>query len=280
MARTSFPTWIKIFFPLVHLIFLILWVWHLVSYNHTFSKPENWSTFDLSYNETQVGSIASSYYYKPSLFVGVSFIGAFGSTVLLGVTWLIFVSKGDCFAVFMASFGTFISGFIILNMLLSTSTTTYPREDMTPPWRYSPDGFLRLDYSTSSKGRRNDDGHILQVECPDHSTHSTETYGRIFTAEPVPNPPTFTPQPLCAYYYSSLQGKLFELCCALRDNAVSSPLFRNEGQEVFHGLLIGYFGFLIVWYFSVIIYAKSKKQRILPLSDIQVRENEDTTEPL
>lgn len=280
MTRTSFPSWIKIFFLLVHFIFLVLWVWHLASYTHTFSKHENWSTFDLSYNETQVGSVASSYSYKPIWFVGVSFIGLFGSTVLLGVTCVIFVSKGDCYAVFMASFCTFISGFIILIMLLSTSTTTYPREDMTPPWRYSPDGFLRLDYSTSSKGRRNDDGHILQVECPDGSTHSTETYGRIFTVEPIPNPPTFTPRLLCAYYYSSLQGKLFELCCALKENVVLSPLFRYEGQEVFHGLLIGYFGFLIVWYLSIIIYVKSKKQRISPLSDIQVPENEDTTESI
>ena len=271
-----------IFFGLVHVIFLVFYIWHLVSYNHTFSNPENWSTFDLSYNETQVGSIALTYSYKPLWFVAVASIGAYGITVLVGVTLMIFMYKGHPFTVSAAFICTLFPAILIIPMLFSTPDAIYPREDMTPPWKYSPDGFLRLDYSTSSKGYENDDGYILKVECPDGSTRSTETYGRIFTAELLPNPPTFTPRPLCAYYYSSIQGKLFALCCGLKKNAVSSPLFRYEGQDLFRALLVGYFSFLIIWFISIVLYTNWKRTprvssyEVYHPSVIQVRERSDT----
>lgn len=260
MTRSSsLPTWIKVFFPLVHVLFIGFGIWHLASYNHTFSKSENWSTFDLAYNGTEVGSIGSSYSFTTIWFLGVSFLGIFGSTVLFGSTLMLFASKANSYVVFIAFFCTLISGFIIVLMFLSTSETIYPREDMTPPWRFSPEGFLRIDYSTSSNGRHNDNGHRLQIECHDGSIRSSDIYGRIFTAEPMPNPPTYTPRPFCVYYYSSPQGKLFKLCCALKENVVSSPYPRSEGEDIFRGLLIGYFVFLFIWFLSLITYIRCKK---------------------
>ena len=83
-------------------------------------------------------------------------------------------------------------------------------------------------------------------------------------------------------YYSSPQGKLFELCCALKENIVSSPSSRSEGQDVFRGLLLGYFAFLVLWFLSIISYMKCRKPlrvssyEVDDHSVIQVRERADT----
>ena len=72
------------------------------------------------------------------------------------------------------------------------------------------------------------------------------------------------------------------MCCAFKENVVPSPYSLFEGEDLFHGLLISYSAFLVLWVFSIIMYINCKKTlrvasyEVNDSSIIQVRQRADT----
>lgn len=274
-SRNSLFSRIGVLYILVNAIFLILCIWHLASYNYTFSKTSNWTTFNLTYNATFVGSIASSYIYPPFWYIGIVFISLFGSTFVLFLSRKLFFSKGNCCIITLVCFLVLLLCLLLFIIIISNPDTIYPGENMISPWRFSSKGELSIDLSRNSKYSDSGEGKLLQVKCPDGSLYNSDSYRRIFNFETNPNPPSpFTPMPDCNYFYSSIQEKLFGLCCAKIEDIVYSPISKSNGVHLFHGVLSSYLALLVIWFWGITIYTKfylrqrhNPSETVVPLED-------------